>query len=268
MAERRRSRLTAILLASALLLPSCTAMETRQKEQADGYYRMANAHLQQGRGIQDETNRRNAYAELVNAIRLDPGNAQYHLLLGTIYQQSGELISQQSGELISAERELKRTLELDPDLGEAHNNLGTVYSDQGRLSEAIGEYEKALENFSYRTPEIAYFNLGLANYRLGDYAAAARAFGKSLDIVPTNVIARFQQGQSYARLGRLPEAVTAFTQALELEPGSARIHYEQGVVLNKLNRKEAAASHFEKVVELEPDSDMAQQARTFIKLLR
>jgi len=260
MTTRGQSSLAAVLLASALLFPSCTAMETRQKDQAVGYYRMANAHLQQGRGIQDETNRRKAYGELVNAIRLDPRNAQYRLLLGTIYQQSGELIA--------AERELKKTLEMDPDVAEAHNNLGTVYSDQGRLTEAVAEYEKALANYAYSTPEIAYFNLGLANYRLGDYAAAAKAFGKTLDIVPENVVARFQQGQSYARLGRLPEAVTAFTRALELEPNSARIHYEQGVVLNKLNRKEAAASHFEKVVELEPDGDMAQQARTFIKLLR
>lgn len=248
------------VIALSLALTSCAAVETRQKEQAEGYYRMANAHLQQGRGILDETNRRKAYAELNKAIMYDPSNAEYRLLLGTIYSYSGELIS--------AEKELKRSLELNPDLGEAHNNLGLVYSEQGRLTEAINEYELAIANYSYRTPEIAYFNLGLANHRLGNHQAAAKAFGKSLEIAPANVRARFLQGQSYARLGRLPEAVTAFTQAVELDPSSAQTHYELGVVLNKLNRRERAAVHFEKVVELDPNSDLADQARTFIKLLR
>jgi Tfp pilus assembly protein PilF len=250
----------AVLVTGALFLASCANVEAVRKEHADGYYRMANAHLQQGRGYQDEINRRKAYAELVQAIRLDPKNAEYSLLLGTLYLYSGELIS--------AEREMKKALKYDPNLGDAHNNLGLVFVEQGRLGEAVEEFEKAIANYAYRTPEVAYFNLGRANYLLGNYVEAAAAFGRSLDIASANGEALFFQGRSYVKLGRLSEAATSFSKALKLNPDSVRTHYELGVVLFKLNREEAASSHFAKVVELDPDGEMAEQARTFIKLLR
>jgi type IV pilus biogenesis/stability protein PilW len=260
MLAARVSLASAVLVTAALFLASCANVEAVRKEHANGYYRMANAHLQQGRGYLDETNRRKAYAELVQAIQLDPKNADYRLLLGTLFLYSGELIS--------AEREIKKALEYSPDFGDARNNLGLVYVEQGRLGEAVEEFEKAIANYSYRTPEVAYFNLGRSSYLLGNYVEAVDAFGRSLDIASANEEALFFQGRSYVKLGRLSEAATSFSKALKLNPDSVRTHYELGVVLFKLSREEAASSHFEKVVELDPDGEMAEQARTFIKLLR
>jgi cytochrome c-type biogenesis protein CcmH/NrfG len=54
-------------------------------QNADAHYRMATAALQQSGGIQSEINRRAAYPELIQAIRLDPDNARYHQMLGTLY---------------------------------------------------------------------------------------------------------------------------------------------------------------------------------------
>ncbi len=221
---------------------------------------MANSFLHQGRGIRDESNRRKAYPELNTAIRLDPQNADFHLVLGTIFLYNRELVR--------AEREMKRALVIDPDFGDAHNNLGLIYIDQGRLYEAVDEFKKAIGNYAYQKAEIAYFNLGRASFLIGDYTGAVDVLKRSLDIIPNNEEARFLLGRCYVRLGGLAEAEKAFLGALELKSDSSRTHYELGLVLYKRGRKGAAAKHFEEVVRLDPHSEMAEKSETFIKLLR
>ena len=255
------TRAAVVLLAGVLLTAAgCANMATARKEKASAHYRMANSYLQQGRGLQDEVNRRKAYGELFKAIQLDPQNADYHLLMGTIYMFNDELIA--------AEKEIKEALKHDPMLGEAHNNLGLVYLKQGRTAMAIEEFRKAIDNLSYQTPERAYFNLGRASYSMGDYIQAVEAFERTVAILPNYEEARYLLGRSYARLGRLSEAEQAFKELLTRNPDSAAAHFELGVVLFKLQRKEAAASHFERVVQLDPESEAAEQSKTFIKLLR
>ncbi|MDB4285550.1 tetratricopeptide repeat protein [bacterium] len=259
MGQGRGARLSILVTAVVLLCSACASMEVR-REEADAHYQMANSYLQQERGFQDETNRRMAYPELMEAIRLDPNNASYYLVLGTLYLYSREFLK--------AESEIRKALDIDPNLGDARNNLGLVFIEQGRLNEAIVEFKKAVDNLSYQTAEVAYFNLGRASFLVGNYTEAAEALNRSLAILPANVEARFFLGRSYVKLGRLRDAEKAFLAALEMDPDAPRTHYELGVVLFKLDRKEEASQHFQQVVKLDPDSEIADQARTYIKLLR
>lgn len=251
--------MTAAVLA-LLTLAGCAGISAARKESADAHYRMATAYLQQAGGIQNEVNRRTAYAELIEAIRLDPENAGYHKDLGTIY-----FYNQEYG---TAERETRKALTLNPNLAEAQNNLGLIYLAQGRLPEAAQQFQKALNNLSYPTPEFAYNNLGKTNYLQGDYSAAVDTLKRSLAILPSNEEARFVLGMSYAKLGHLADAERAFRAALELRPDSPRTRYELGMVLFKLNRKEEAAEQFRAVVELDPKGQFGEQSGIYLKLLR
>lgn len=259
MGRGRGARCSLFVPVAVLLCSACASMEVR-REEADAHYRMANSYLQQGRGFQDETNRRKAYPELMEAIRLDPDNASYYLVLGTLYLYNREFLK--------AESEISKALDLDPNLGDARNNLGLVYVEQGRLNEAIAEFKKAVGNLSYQTAEVAYFNLGRANFLVGSYPEAVEALRRSLTILPTNVEAQFLLGRSFVKLGRLADAEKSFRAALELDPDAPRTHYELGVVLFKLDKKEAASQHFQRVIKLDPASEIADQAGTYIKLLR
>lgn len=241
-------------------LAACAGLSERTAQNADAHYHMATASLQQGGGIQSELNRRAAYPELMLAIKLDPKNARYRQTLGTFYLYDKDYQA--------AERETLRALSLDPSLAEARNNLGLIYLAQGRLSEAAAQFRKALENLSYPTPEYAAYNLGKADYLLGDYAAAAEAYERSLAILPNNPEGRFELGMSYARLGRLAEAEKAFTAAIQLRPDVARTRYELGMVLFKLGRRADAAVQFRRVSELDPAGEMGEQSRTYLKLLK
>lgn len=241
-------------------LAACAGISERNAQNADAHYRMATASLQQAGGIRSEVNRRAAYPELALALSLDPKNSRYHQLMGTflLYDKDYQ----------AAEREVLRALALDPSLAEAHNNLGLIYLNQGRLSEASEQFRKALENRSYPTPEIAAYNLGKADYLLGDYAAAAEAYERSLAILPNNPEGRFELGMSYARLGRLAEAEKAFAAALQLRPDVARTRYELGMVLFKLGRRADAVVQFRRVAELDPAGEIGEQSRTYLKLLK
>jgi len=259
--NRKMLRVCAVLLpAAALFLSACANVAANRRAEADAHYRMANSYLQQGGGFVDETNRRQAYPELVKAIQLDPNNPEYPLFLGTLYLYSRELIM--------AEREIKKALKLDPNLGDAHNNLGLVYIEQGRFNEAITEFKKAIGNYSYKSVEVAYFNLGRASFLVGNYPEAAESLERSLSILPANEEAQFFLGRSFTKLGNLPSAETAFRAALRLKPDAVRTHYELGVVLFKLGRKDEAAKEFAEVLRIAPESDLAGQAKTYIKLLR
>jgi Tfp pilus assembly protein PilF len=251
--------LCALLLAGLLAVTSCGNVAAARREEADAHYRMANSFLQQGRGFHDETNRRRAYPETIKAISLAPGNANYHLLLGTLYLYNGEFIP--------AEKEIRKALEIDPGFGDAHNNLGLVYVEEGRLTKAAAEFRMAIDNHSYQSPEIASFNLGRANYLMGDYSGATGALERSLAILPNNEEARYLLGRSYVKLGRLGPAGKAFESALALNPESARSHYELGIVQFKQDRKEEAVRHFQEVLRIDPEGELAVQARTYLKLL-
>lgn len=257
---RSRATAAALALLAGVLLAGCAEFSSSRKKSADAHYRLATAYLQQGGGIQSEINRRKAYPELMEAIRLDPEHAGYHKDLGTIffYNQDFE----------TAERETKKAVALDPNLAEAQNNLGLVYLAQGRHAEAARQFQAALNNLSYPTPEYAYNNLGKTCYLTGDYAAAVDALERSLTILPSNEEARFVLAMSYVKLGRLVEAEKAFRAALLLRQNAPRTHYELGMVLFKLNRKEDAAAEFRRVVALDPQGEFGEQSRTYLKLLR
>jgi len=241
-------------------LAACAGAPTTGRENAEAHYRMAMAALQQPGGIQNEVNRRTAYPELMQALKLDPENARYYKDLGSLYFYGQDYAA--------AEREIGRALQLDRNLAEAHNNLGLVYLAQGRLSEAAAQFRKALANLSYPTPEFAAFNLGNAEYQLGNYEDAVEAYERSLAILPGNYDGQLGLGLSYARLGRLQEAGKAYAEAVRLRPEVARPRYELGMTHFKLGRKDEAVTQFRKVVELEPNGELGEQSRIYLKLLK
>ena len=256
-----RHRLRALCLAvPACGIAACAGTGQRTQDAASAHFRMATAALQQAGGIQNEVNRRTAYPELSEAIKLDPKNARYRMTLGTLYLYNQDYPA--------AERETLRALDLDPSLADAHSNLGVIYMAQGRLSEAAAQFRKALENLSYPTPEYAAYNLGKASYLLKDFAAAAEAYERSLAILATNPEGRFGLGMSYSQLGRLADAEKAFTAALQQRPDDARTRYELGMVLFKLGRRSDAVAQFRRVVELDPAGELGEQSRTYLKLLK
>ena len=254
-----RSPGRAAALAAALAVLGGCALTADRLQQGDAHYRMATAYLQQSGGIRNEVNRRQAYSELAQALRLDAKNADYHRLLGAIRLADRNYVG--------AEQEIRTALKLRADFPEARNDLGSVFAAQGKLTEAVREFRAAAANPSYTTPQFARWNLANASYRLGDYTEAAEAYERYLGTVPDDAEGHFLLGMSNARLGRLAEAERALSTSVRLRAGAPRVRYELGMVLFKLDRRRDAAEQFRAVLELDPQGELGDQARTYLKLL-
>jgi type IV pilus assembly protein PilF len=67
---------------------------------------------------------------------------------------------------------------------ETHNNYGWFLCERGRVRESLGEFEAALKNPLYATPEIAYVNLGLCSKKAGMMNKVEEYFQRALILRP------------------------------------------------------------------------------------
>lgn len=66
-----------------------------------------------------------------------------------------------------ADADFRRSLQLDGASSETHNNYGWFLCQRGREKESIKQFNDALSNPLYATPEMAYVNLGVCSKKAG-----------------------------------------------------------------------------------------------------
>jgi type IV pilus assembly protein PilF len=231
----------------------CAAHKAHLKEEAKIHYELGSTYLREGKSIP-------ALKELIQAVEKDPDNATYRNFLGLAYY-SKDLIPK-------AEAEYLKAISLDNKMSDAHVNLGVVYLRQGRWEKAIKEFDSALSNVLYPTPEIAYTNMGWAYYNKGDYETAIRAFNRAIEANPKYVRAYNNQGLAYFKQGMDKKAEKAFIKALEIFPAFIDVHYNLGLVYMKLEEKELAKQSFQKVIDLPSEGDMRRSALEHLEQLK
>lgn len=101
----------------------------------------------------------------------------------------------------------------------------------------------------------AHLNIGMIHYRIGNYAEAAAAYRRVLDLDPNMVEAANNLGNSLLRLGRLQEAAAHLQHALRFLEGRERAVAltNLGNVLLQTGRTEEALVRLEEAARLAPD---------------
>jgi type IV pilus assembly protein PilF len=66
-----------------------------------------------------------------------------------------------------ADADFLHSLQLDSMNSETHNNYGWFLCQRGRAKESIIQFQEALKNPLYATPELAYVNLGVCSKKAG-----------------------------------------------------------------------------------------------------
>jgi len=137
-----------------------------------------------------------ALEELGIAEKIDPTYPRVYNLYGLVYATIGELPK--------AESNFRRALELAPNDSETRQNWGWYLCTHGREKESIAEFEAAVRNPLYRTPEIALVNAGKCSVAIGDPSAADQYFRRALQLRPNDPAAAYNlallsyRGQRYA----------------------------------------------------------------------
>ncbi len=120
----------------------------------------AKLHADLGAGYYERGRMDIALEELNEAVKLDPDDARIYNLFGLVYAMLGENAK--------AEQNFQRALAMAPQDSDIHHNWGWYLCSNGRPRESIPEFEKALANPLYKTPETALINAGRCSIAIGD----------------------------------------------------------------------------------------------------
>lgn len=105
----------------------------------------------------------------------------------------------------------ERALELNPDLAEAKINMGAALIGLRRYASAINYLEEGLASDTF-SAHVAYYNLGIAHERLGDYVGARGHYLSATNIVP-------EWPPALRKLESLPLPASAGGAETEAAPG-------------------------------------------------
>src|SRR5665213_2380823 len=188
---------------------------------------------------------RSARAHIESSLEQRPGNAAAHLLAARIARAAGDFdgalshldraiaIAPQRETFVEKARTLDQASLHQPNLGlparaawrailevipqhqEAAARLGRLAWEDGDHALAAGLLERAVANDA---PASVWFDLGLVRQDLRDYAGAATAYRKALEIKPDFPEAHVNLGLNLQHAGDLESAMDCYRQALRLRP--------------------------------------------------
>lgn len=236
---------------TTMLLSSCAAVEKDRLR--------AEALLASGTQSLSVGNYPAALRDLLAAARYDPKHAVIQNNLGTAYfvRDRFEL----------AEKHYARAIALNGKYTEARNNRGRALIELFRYDEATRELEKVLEDLTYPAPEKAWFNIGLAYFRRGNFNTSKDKFAEALRLNRQYCLAQTYYGRSLLELEDFDRAATALDNAVGLCKAEPRdeAHYFSGISYFKLGRTDKAVARMEEVIRLYPDGKYAKKAESMVQ---
>ena len=132
-----------------------------------------------------------------------------------------------------------------------HFNMGLFYQRKGEYARAAEAYEKAVELNPFHVE--AYNNLGVLYKEIGELDRAIVRYGKALAIDPTYVKAYNNLGVALVGQGKLDEATVQFERALELNPKNVESYTNLGVIYRRRNLIPEAHRAFQAALNIDPN---------------
>ena len=191
---------------------------------------------------------------LDEALKADANYAPAHNMLGLVY---GDL-----REDAKAEASFKRAIALQRNYSEAHNNYGWFLCQRGRYDESLVQFELALTNPLYASPERALTNAGLCSLRKGDLKTAEDYLQRALRRMPNQPAALLALADLHARQGRLVSSRNLLKQAAGVAELDAQGLWLGVRVERQLGDRLSEASYASQLTRRFPDSEEAHWLRT------
>lgn len=244
--------LMAAALGSAFFLQGCAYTAERQK--------MFSYHLQMGMSKLGEKNPTGALVELTEAERIKPHDPDMLFYLARAYFEKKKYLL--------AEDKYLELLSIKPGYSSARNDLGVNYLEMQRWDDAIAQFKIVADDIFYQGHDEARYNLGLAYYGRGDYAKALEEFRYLSLNKPKDPRHRFNLGRVYLAMGKTDMAIAELTRAIQIYPSFAQAHYQLGLVYQKEGDLPRARTSFSETVRLAGDSEVGEQAREQLYLMK
>ncbi|MFP4143524.1 MAG: tetratricopeptide repeat protein [Phycisphaeraceae bacterium] len=140
---------------------------------------------------------------------------------------------------------------------------GIALEDEKQWAEAAEAYRKALE-IEPGFPE-ALFNLGNVSREMGDVVAAIRAYGEAIDADPQWTAPRYNLAGVLAGAGDVDEAVLELERVIAIAPTFADAHFNLAWCLQRIGRLGDACRHWQTYLGLDPVGPWALRARQHLR---
>ena len=171
----------------------------------------------------------------VGKIRVRPGSADSHYLLGCYYQERGR-----HREAIA---EFEKVIVIDPSYVKAYNGKGISHDRLGDYAQAADGYRQALS----LDPQLDYAwnNLGYSHILRGDYVAAVDAFRKALELNDKEPMTRNNLARALAMTGDYEQALREFERVGGNDGSSphlkmAAVYFEKAMFRQAMESYQAA----------------------------
>ncbi|GAB4488145.1 MAG: hypothetical protein OHK006_18180 [Thermodesulfovibrionales bacterium] len=214
-----------VLFLMAALAACATVPIEETSQKSNTYFKMGAAHLGEGK-IQQ------AFIEFQKALELTPNDKEVLNAIGVIYLVHFD-------ELPKAIDFFERAVRIDPGYSDAYNNLGYANEKLGRYDTAIANYQKAVSNLMYTTPEKAYIGMGNSYYRLRKHDQALSAYREAIKRNPNIPISYYRIALCHNALGRYGDASTAMMQGIAIDP---EFKGDKAKAMEVLNARRVTAS--------------------------
>ncbi|MFP4364302.1 MAG: tetratricopeptide repeat protein [Spirochaetia bacterium] len=146
---------------------------------------------------------------------------------------------------------------------ERQNLLDTLFKEAYDFIR-LGEEERGIESISRfleKNPKIwnAWFLLGWANRRLGNFGEAKTAFERSIELKADQPDTLNELAICCMELGEYQLSENYLRQALKFEPENVKVISNLGILSLKKGNKEEADAYFKAVLEMNPEDPIALQ---------
>jgi len=229
--------------------PPVKPQEVSPKDRAKLHAELAAGYYERGR--MDV-----ALEELNEAAKLDPNEARIYDLYGLVYAMLGENAK--------AEQNFQRALSLAPQDSDIRHNWGWYLCSNGHPRESIPEFERALSNPLYKTPEVALINAGRCSIAFGDLAGADNFFRRGYAVAPTSAGAIYGLALIAYRQGRQEDARGWIRRLTQQPPVPPEALYLGMCIEKKLGDRSAEQSYVSQLRNRYPDSAEAKAIPTGI----
>lgn len=187
-------------------------------------------------------------ADLTDAIRLDPTNANSYANRGHAYTLKGEYDR--------AIADLSRALQMRPAATDYHNR-GSAWLNSGDVDCALADYTEAIR--LNPADAMIFIDRARAWHEKGRFAQAVGDYTTALRLDPNSSIAYGGRGAAWGDQGDFENAIDDFTQALELDPEQPDLHIGRGHAWSAKGKLAHAVNDFEQALRLAPHSLIARR---------
>ncbi len=172
--------------------------------------------IEEGIALYDIGNYAGAVSSYKEALKLDKKNPTVNYELAMTYGAIGDY-----GNAVKYSNEVLKLKNANPGLkAQAYGIKGNALDMQGKPQQAISAYEEAIKLAPNNY--MVYYNLGLTQYKLKNYAAAEQALIHAVQLNPNHASSHLLLGYTKQNQGKRTQSLLALYNFLLLEPTSER----------------------------------------------